>query len=177
MLDGNPHRLITLPPRVVDFATPRQKADWLDAAAGLDALEVHVRELAKQITRGALSKAHAMARLHVWVRDRIAYVRDPGGREEFADPITVARSGRDDCDGKARLLVALVRSLGDPLMVARIRPVFRGADFVHVQAELAYPGSDGWRLAEVIVKGVGIGDDPENVRDARGKVPLAGPGR
>jgi len=178
-LDGNAHRLElgAGAPRVVDFATPRAKADWLDASASLDALEPHIRELARGIVRGAVSKGDAMQKLHRWVRDRIAYVRDPGGREEFADSLTVARSGQDDCDGKARLLVALVRSLRDPTMRARIRPVFRGPDFVHVQAELEWPGSRGWVLAEVIVRGVELGEDPENARGADGSIPMAGPRR
>lgn len=118
--------------------------------------------------------------IHNFVRDRIRYVRDPidprtGRREEeFADPGVVLRRGYDDCDGKARLAVALALRAG---LEARIRAVFRVGDFVHVQAEFRWPGSqryphaqrDGWVVSETILAGVPLGSGAEaGLRDAYG---------
>ncbi len=126
-------------------------------------------------------------RLQRWVRDVIAYVRDWGGREEFADTRTVIRRGYDDCDGKSRAFVALVRGLHIAGLKARIRPIIRRRDleFVHVQAEVHFPGSErdsrsfdgGWLLAELILSGVDLGEDPTKVgkKDAGGQYVLAGP--
>jgi len=125
-------------------------------------------------------------RLQRWVRDVIAYVRDWQGREEFADTRTIIRRGYDDCDGKSRTFVALVRGLHLAGLRARIRPIItRRLDFVHVQAEVHFPGSEndsrsfdgGWLLAELIVAGVELGDDPTRVgrKDAAGHYVMAGP--
>jgi hypothetical protein len=117
----------------------------------------------------------------VWVRDRIGYARDRDAagtrREVFADSVTVLRGRVDDCDGKSRLLVALVRALERPdLLRARIRPVFPAPDdFRHVQVELAWPGVP-WQVAEVTIAGVGIGEDVRRVHPS-GRYPLAGPRR
>jgi hypothetical protein len=126
-------------------------------------------------------------RLQRWVRDVIAYVRDWGGREEFADSRTIIRRGFDDCDGKSRLYVALVRGLHIAGLRARIRPIVtpRKLEFVHVQAEVHFPGSEkdsrsfdgGWLLAELILAGVELGENPVAVgrKDAAGSYVLAGP--
>jgi hypothetical protein len=136
--------------------------------------------------------------LHAVVRDGIEYRRDRvhGIRwEEFADTLSILRRGYDDCDGKSRVLVALVRALTaapPPWMQglrlaqlrdtrARIRPVFEGRNFAHVQPELRWPGSeqvpgndDGWVIAEVIVEGAGIGTDIETLKGPNG-YKMAGP--
>lgn len=176
-IDGLSHRFVlgAGQPRIATFRDGREKADWLDGASSLDSIDPYVRALAQRITNGSLARADAARRLQRWVRDSIAYVPDPGGREEFADAATVARTGFDDCDGKARLFVALVRSLRDPDFQARIRPVFDHAgNFRHVQAEVRWRGVD-WTLAELIVKGVGLGENPENARGPDGAYPMAGP--
>lgn len=130
-----------------------------------------------------------LERIHRWARDAIAYVGDPkdgdGARhEEFADSETIIRRGFDDCDGKSRLFVALVRALRLPGVEARIRPVWnQQREFVHVQTEVRWPGCghlggpDGWVLGEMILAGVDLGDDPMRTgrRDDAGKWVLAGP--
>ena len=173
--------------RSVRFPDPEAKARWLDASASEDATDPHLRAFARRFVHGRAElrePADVVRELHRYVRDAIAYVHDWGGREEFADTATILRRGFDDCDGKARTFVALVRALGLPDVQARIRPVFKGGSFVHVQAETRFPGSkgprsdpEGWQLAEVIVRGVGLGDDPERIgeRDARGRFVMAGP--
>lgn len=175
--------------RNVFFRGPEDKARWLDAAASEDATDPHLRAFAaKKFLYGShtVPSLAALARaIHHFVRDSIAYVQDFGGREEFADSVRILRREYDDCDGKARLFTALVRALGIPELQARIRPVFKGRDFVHVQSEVRYPGSEhdraamqhGWLLAELIIKGVELGEDPlkAGVRDAAGHLVMAGP--
>lgn len=167
--------------RVVQFRSLEEKAAWLDSHAGLDALRGQVQQCAKRFL--GLDDAEARTRaIQRWVRDYIKYQYDfrvsqglPG--EEFADTSTQITRGFGDCDDKARAFVALVRAaeMLKPLGVqARIRPVFmRFPDerFTHVQAEVAWPRSQlhenampgGWLLAELIVKGCEIGQDPDTV--------------
>lgn len=177
--------------RRVSFASPTQKARWLDAACSLDAADPRVRALSRRFVESAKQRAKAPTPwqqvfaedVFRFVRDSIDYRRDPGGREQFADAATILfRTGADDCDGKARTFVALIRA-GGPTVEARIRPVMneRG-DFVHVQAETRWPGSkndprtqaNGWILAELILRDVALGQDPDTApRDAHGKRVLA----
>jgi transglutaminase-like putative cysteine protease len=173
--------------RVMSFATLEEKASWLDAAASLDTSLLYVRKFAQQFKRFASNKPNCARIIHHWVRDNIHYVQDyriienlPG--EEFADSEAVLRRGYDDCDGKARLFVCLCRLQG---IASRIRPVFRRhpqLDFVHVQAEVRWPGSEreknaepgGWLLCELILKDCEIGENPDDVpRDKNGKRVLA----
>lgn len=183
--------------RIVIFEGPEEKAAWLDSAASLDATTPEVRAVAKKFVddvarsmpktpRTSPAFLSALAHeVHHWVRDHLAYEHDPGGREEFADTATILTRGYDDCDGKCRAFVAIIRAIGAPLE-ARIRPIFDSTrDFVHVQAEVRWPGSErekgaspgGWLLAECILKGVELGEDPEQApRDASGRRILAGPG-
>jgi hypothetical protein len=183
------------------FETLDEKAAWIDAAASLDAHQRPVQDLARRMRLSWGPSAEQIARgAHRWVRDNVRYVRDtakvpfwrpdPAG-EEFADSTTILRRGFDDCDGKARLFVALVRAVGivgaagDQPIEARIRPVFTPAprrDFVHVQADARWPGSEkidtsqpgGWLLAELILKDCPLGGDPDKMpRDASGRRVLA----
>lgn len=166
--------------RVLSFATLGEKAKWLDAAAGLDSLRTLVQHHAKRFL--AYSDAEARTRaIQRWVRDNIKYQYDwrvsqglPG--EEFSDTSTLLERGYGDCDDKARAFVALIRAVEmvKPLGVkSRIRPIFTKTprQFVHVQAEVIWPRSElhenampeGWLLAELIVKGCEIGQDPDTV--------------
>jgi transglutaminase-like putative cysteine protease len=177
------------PHRRLYFKGPREKADFLDSEASWDATTRTVQELADRFRvafRARRDPSHLAVALHRWVRDSIAYQHDPGHKEQFDDSETILRKGYDDCDGKSRLLVALVRALRGVPLQARIRPVFHGLrSFVHVQAELRWPGSEnwknveqgGWVLAEVILRGCELGDDPEAPRflDRSGRHILANP--
>jgi transglutaminase-like putative cysteine protease len=153
--------------RHVQFRDGREKAAYLDAAASLDARHPVVRKFA-----GRFALAHdsndfeGMVRdVFHFVRDAIHYVHDPT-YEEFADTATIITRGFDDCDGKARTFVSLCRAIG---IEARIRPVFNaGGQFVHVQAEARWRGSEhvkgaqpgGWVLAETTIRGCELGQDP-----------------
>jgi hypothetical protein len=177
--------------RVLQFKTHRDKARWLDANAGLDALRGGVLHVAKRFMNYRDPESRTRA-IHRWVRDSIHYEHDyrvsegqPG--EEFADTETVIQRGYDDCDGKSRVMVALVRAaeMLRPLGTqARIRDVFikHPLAFVHVQVEVRWPGSelleqsddDGWILAEMILKGCELGQDPDTCkRGPRGERLLA----
>ncbi len=177
--------------RVVSWDSLEEKAAWLDAAASLDAMRAGLQRVAAQFckTGGAEHRTRAM---HRWVRDQIRYVYDFRGSqgtrgEEFADSETAIDRGYEDCDGKARLFVALVRAAEKVLpcrVEARIRPVFlkHPLEFVHVQAETRWPGSGhharamtgGWLLCELILAGCEIGQNPDEMpRDARGQRVIA----
>lgn len=176
--------------RVLRFNSLDEKANWLDGAASLDSLRGQVQDHAKRFCGipDAESRTRAIQR---WVRDHVGYQYDfrlsqglPG--EEFSDSSSTLDRGFGDCDDKARLFVALIRAAENvkPLGVrVRIRPVFaRLPDdrFVHVQADVKWPRSevhensnDGWLLAELIVKGCEIGQDPDTVpRLANGERPI-----
>jgi transglutaminase-like putative cysteine protease len=176
--------------RVIAFKTLEEKANWLDAASSLDALRTGVQNVARRFTSESDPELRTR-NIHRFVRDRIHYEHDwrvsqgqPG--EEFADSETVLERGYDDCDGKSRLFVALVRAaeILKPLETeARIRAVFTKhpfPDFVHVQAEVKFPSSarlpnvDGWVLAEMILKGCELGMNPDDCpRGPRGERILA----
>jgi hypothetical protein len=177
--------------RVIAFSTLAEKANWLDAAASLDSMRTGIQDVARRFVAEKDPELRTR-NIHRFVRDRIHYEQDyrvsqgqPG--EEFADSETVLKRGYDDCDGKARLFVALMRAaeVVRPLgTAARIRAVFRKhpLDFVHVQAEVMFHGSkrvttadpDGWVLAELILKGCELGQNPDDCpRGPRGERILA----
>jgi transglutaminase-like putative cysteine protease len=137
-----------------------QKAQWLDSMATLDARLPEVRQLARTIAMAPIhdpNDREALARdIHGWVRDCIKYIRDPAG-EELSDAQQTLLQGFGDCDDKARLFVALCRSVG---IDARIRPCFSGDNFVHVQAEVNVGRPKRWMLAELIAQGVPLGANP-----------------
>lgn len=167
---------------VLTFDSLDEKARWLDAASSLDSLRDGLRKAVARFL--PIQSAEQRTReIQRYVRDRIHYVADwrvsngqPG--EELADSESILRRGYDDCDGKARLFVALVRAaeMARPLgTVARIRPIFKKhpLEFVHVQAEARWPGSarlpyaeaydgGGWVLVETILKGCEIGQNPDD---------------
>lgn len=160
---------------MLEFPTLQDKANWLDANASIDATGVKLRARAEQLARGVDARAGrgALARaIYTFCRDSIRYVQDRGrgpSHEEFADSETIISRGYDDCDGKSRCFVALCRALG---LEARIRAIFPTADnFKHVQAEVRWPGSEreplaqpgGWMLAELILKGCELGENPDDV--------------
>lgn len=172
----------------ISWATPEDKARWYDAASALDARLPLTREFGGRVARAAtINNPERICRdLHAFVRDCIRYVPDPKTfyPEETRDSDVTLRHGFEDCDGKARCLCALLRAAG---MHARIRPVFRrDRDFVHVQVDVQWPGSErvrdrsgllcaepgGWLIAEVTTKGVQLGEDPMlyGERDREGRI-------
>lgn len=169
--------------RTVEFASPDEKAQWLDAMATVDSRVPYVRSFAVRFAKDPTISPNdyeGLARqIHRFVRDSIKYVPDPQW-EELADTETMLRRGYEDCDGKARAFVALCRAVG---IDARIRPIYAQGtdDFIHVQAEVRWPGSErlpeagagGWLGAELIVKGIPLGANPEHYRGAGGVFSLS----
>ena len=160
--------------RVIRWSSSEEKARWLDGAARLDSLTVPVRRFAARFVAAYKHAADRARAIQRWVRDHVRYTKDAPRMagamgEEFASSEDILRRLTDDCDGKSRLFVALCLAAG---LEARIRPVFKGPHFVHVQGEVRWPGSSaepqampgGWMLAELIVRGVNLGDDPTKVR-------------
>ncbi len=158
-----------MPTRTITWQDAGAKARWLDAAANDDAAAPLTRQTARNLVRTFNpNDQEAMARtFHAFVRDGVRYIRDPGV-EEFSDSDTVLDRGYGDCDDKARVFVALCRSVG---VAARIRPIHDDRGFVHVQAVVTFPGAgrdknaieiDGkpWLIAETIVAGVRLGEGP-----------------
>jgi transglutaminase-like putative cysteine protease len=141
--------------RTVVFRGPDEKAAWLDAMATLDARLPETRALARRFATARYADPNDLGmvarQIARFVRDSIRYVRDPAG-EEFSDSDRILLRGYGDCDDKARLFVALCRSVG---IAARTRPCFEGDDFVHVQAEVFIDGS--WQVVELIVKDLEVG--------------------
>jgi hypothetical protein len=164
-------------PRAIAWRNWRDKARYLDAGASLDALAPEIQRDAARIVFGYRSPLDALAKIHRFCRDAVHYVADAGG-EDFADSMAILRKHADDCDGKSRLFVALVRAAamtipGLASLSAMILPVLKqtamGPAFVHVQALARGRGTEkhphaepgGWLLAELTLKGVPLGSGAE----------------
>ena len=160
----------------VEFSTGEEKADFLDAMARFDARIPKLRRFAgDEAARRDPNDRKGLAETMFAIAARLHYVNDPRW-EEFSDAWTALERGWGDCDDKSRVFVALCTAVG---LEARIRPVFdHQGNFTHVQGEVRWPGSikekkaqpGGWILAEFILRGSKLGDDPDDLpRDAAGR--------
>lgn len=153
--------------RRIRFVKQADKARWLDAAARLDATDPRIYEAAMD-WGGIGSDREVAERLFAAIRDRIRYAPDEaqGARQEvLADSATVIGRGWDDCDGKARALVALALARGIP---ARIVACWLGREFAHVAAELRIAGR--WIHADPTLRRAALGQSWREVpkeRDGR----------
>lgn len=87
-----------------------------------------------------------------WVQENIAFV--PELRETFTDAVTMLRVRMGDCDDHARLVYALLRSIG-----ARMKLATLGRPPIHVAAVIQL--DDGrWRWLETTVPGARFGEHP-----------------
>lgn len=79
----------------------------------------NIRLLAIQILDRANASSHqplkAASALHSWMRQRIAYVRDPISVETVQDPEATAKIHAGDCDDHTGLMAALAASIGLPV--------------------------------------------------------------
>lgn len=82
---------------------------------------MEVRNLAVQLTTQGFLTGQGLQqkdfrgeaeRLLTFVRDDIRYVRDISDVETLHDPVTLLKVGAGDCDDKAILLAALLKSIG-----------------------------------------------------------------
>jgi transglutaminase-like putative cysteine protease len=166
------------PPRPTEI----RKLIVLRGQAYDDALDPAIVEMASTLARPFAPDDYlAIAReIFRWVRDGIRYQRDPGLREEFASAGEVLKRGWDDCDGKVKLAVAMLRSVG---MTADVHPVWRGGNLTHVQLRVRWPGStkvpgnvNGWIIGDETIKGAELTQNPRAVASNpdTGKLPLSG---
>lgn len=161
-----------------------QKLHTLRQMASHDALDPSVvRAAHNQIVPFKPDDWKSQAKeIHRFVRDGIRFQRDPDRKEEFAPSALVLERGWDDCDGKAKLAVAMMRSLG---MEADIVPVWDDqGNLAHVQYAVRFPGSGsypgaqrgGWLKGETTVSTAELGEDPFSVpiNPETGRLPLSG---
>lgn len=164
---------------LLQFKTELDKCFYLNEQAHThDQKSALVQEKARLFLSHG-SPLSALSALHRFVRDFVKYRHDPGGREQFADVDTVLSRQFDDCDGKARSVVALAVALGklrpEWHIQARTVPHWRLNHFAHVSAEIRFAGSDnhgranaqGWLCSDPIVKGLELGMTPEDGRDPK----------
>ncbi len=166
------------PPRPTEI----WKLDDLRRGAYDDALEPYIVEFASKLAAPFAPDDYLAITREIfrWVRDGIRYQRDPGLHEEFATAAQVLRRGWDDCDGKVRLAVALLRALG---IEADVNPKWKGGYLTHVQLRVRFPGSHkvagnvaGWIVGELTIRGAELTQDPRAIaaRPETGKLPLSG---
>lgn len=126
-----------------------------------------VKATAERIVRAAGAPAGslaALAALHRFVADEIAYERDPAGIEQLATARHTLEKRREDCDGKATLLAALVAALAhpakvsfraiatNPLKLSRFTHVFNVARLAGqvFPMDATYPGTPfGWQYGRI----------------------------
>lgn len=90
----------------------------MEALAERGARDLRVRELAINLARSAGVRPHdflgEIAAQYQFVRDRVRFTRDPVGIELLQDPSATLGNLAGDCDDKATLLAALLKSIGHP---------------------------------------------------------------
>lgn len=178
------------------MSTPRlvlledyEKAKKIDVGASMDAANPAVRAIAAAVGGLGSTPEETATRILRFCQNRIAYAGDTArtakatakygeepGMEALADTMTIVRRGFDDCDGKARVCVAFLRSRG---IEARIRPVRQVGQFTHVQAEARWPGSEkhpysqdeeGWIMLEPTAREARLGEGPNDVIKRTGQL-------
>lgn len=90
-----------------------------------------------------------VAACHGYVRDAIRYVRDPEEFELVQSPEKTLQYRQGDCDDKATLLAALLKSLAHPTRFVAIAVGSPSAPFSHVLCESKV--GDGWWSLETIL--------------------------
>jgi transglutaminase-like putative cysteine protease len=121
----------------LECRTHAAKVALLDALATWDARQPDVRRAAEMAAAGARTSLEQIAALHRLVRDGVLYTDEP--IETFSPPMRVLRVGIGDCDDQARLLLALLRSLGHSA-----RPATLGSPPTHVGAQVQLGGVWYW---------------------------------
>lgn len=103
---------------LVDCPSYVARAQALDAMAWRDALhDGAVRLLALELCRGLqrLDPESIAREIHAAVRDQVRYVGEAG--DMVQDPIVTWYERAGDCDCHARLVLALLRSMGVPAVL------------------------------------------------------------
>ena len=157
---------------MVQFRSDADKARWLDGVCWIDSRLPEVRQAAEEITRDCSDPYEKGAAIVRWVRDHVTYTPDTWETgqlgERIADASVLLRERAEDCDGKARAVVALCRAAG---LRARIVAVMDGDYFAHAAADVD-TGEGWWDRAETIVEGAELGYDPALRRRHDGTLPI-----
>jgi len=123
------HRYITLP-------HDERKTAFLNELAVKHATDMLIREIATELVRGEPRDRERLTRLHRFVRDSVAYYREPV--EMIQEPATTLEHG-GDCDDHALLLCALAWALKYPFYV---EPYPNAESPDHYTVQLGYPCSE-----------------------------------
>lgn len=167
---------------IVSHATALGALEWIpDGEAGTWATLARMRTLAREGAKDPVVRATAerivrdagaspgslaaLAALHRFVADRIGYERDPAGIEQLTTPRRTLEKRREDCDGKATLLAALLAAVSHPARVAfraistdwrtprRFTHVFNVARLAGrvIPMDATYPGTQlGWQYPRAV---------------------------
>lgn len=156
----------TMPPHSHD----RVKWARLNALSDRDARAPEMKTIAEILQRVARGEPDRFVALALAVaRDTVRYVSDTArtGGEDIAgitrpyeSPFEVLQRGADDCDGKARLVVAILLAGG---ATARLVPWWDRitGDLAHVSAEVFRGGK--WLHLEAILARARVGETPDQV--------------
>lgn len=149
----------------------RDRLKWIRLAAlpERDAQTEQIQHLAGLLREASGGNMRLFVALCQTVaRDGVRFVRDTdrtGGEDiagitrPYGDPLEPLERGSDDCDAKARLLVALLLAGG---LGARMVPWWGPeGDLDHVAAEAMLDGR--WLHLETILSRARIGDEPQQV--------------
>lgn len=164
--------------------TPQEKWAFLRDAPANDARNPTLRMIAGHLFKAALGNPWRFATLAQSVgRDWIKQVTDTErvGREDIAgltripkpdDAIDALRRGKDDCDAKARLFVALCLAAGVPARMVAWWNKADEPDLTHVSAEV-FLGRK-WRPVELTLSRARLDEQGTNVpgekKDGKWKV-------
>lgn len=126
-----------------------------------------MRRLAQLIEGGAESERDRLQRLFNWVRERMAYRRDPHEREFFELPATHARRALDgqwtggDCDDHTALIGALAAASGFRVRIVFTQQAGSGPrpvwDWDHIHAE-ALSDKKHWVPLDTSLKRLDFGE-------------------
>lgn len=151
----------------------RAKWRFLERVPELDAQDPALRDVATHLWRAALCRPRVFVHLaHALARDGITYQTDTArtGGEDIAGftrrqshALEALERGRDDCDAKARLFVALCRAAG---LRARMVPRWEGETLRHVSAAVTLEGKE--RPVETILGRARLGEVAEQIPTEKG---------
>jgi transglutaminase-like putative cysteine protease len=154
-----------------DFRNDAEKWEFLRTAPAIDAQEPAVRDVARDLFRAVGGHPERFVRLAAaYCRDVIEYQTDTDrvGQEDIqpkGELSDILARGIDDCDGKARLFVALCLAVGlDAEMVdhwKRDDLAPGGFDLFHVSAKVKLGGK--LVPVELTLYRARVGDDPAEV--------------
>lgn len=146
----------------------RDKWEFLERAPVLDAFDPGLQDVARSLWRAALCEPRTFAHLaHALARDGIRYQTDTArtGGEDIAGftrrqahALEPLERGKDDCDAKARLFVALCLAVG---LRARMVPKWEGETLRHVSAAVTLGGRE--LAVETILARARLGDTAERI--------------